>query len=278
MLEWATEYFRERNVEDPRLSIEWLLSEVLQVKRLDLYLQYDRPLAASELDQLRELVKRRARHEPLQYITGSTQFMDVTIHVDKRVLIPRIETEQLTDLLLEQTVAQKSRQFRMIDLGTGSGCIPIAVKKKRPDWDCFAIDISEGAIELARENARFNETDVRFQVQDLFEYISKPSGKWDIVISNPPYITESEKDELHEQVLKYEPEGALFYSDPIVLYEKIIQFAAANQAQLFLECNDKTANKVAEIASNYYKDAVMKKDLDGNDRFVIAANVIKQIN
>lgn len=278
MLEWATKFFRERNVEDPRLSIEWLLSEVLQVKRLDLYLQYDRPLATSELDQLRSLVKRRAQHEPLQYITGSTQFMDVTIHVDKRVLIPRIETEQLTDLLLEHTATQKSQNLRLIDLGTGSGCIPIAIKKKRPDWDCFAIDISEGAIELARENARINETDVRFEVQDLFECISKSSGKWDIVISNPPYITESEKDQLHEQVLKYEPGGALFYSDPIHLYEKIIQFAAANQAHLFLECNDKTANRVAEIAALFYKDADMKKDLDGNDRFVLAADVIKQSN
>lgn len=270
MLEWATEFFQERNVEDPRLSIEWLLSETLQVKRLDLYLQYDRPLASAELDRLRTLVKRRAKHEPLQYITGSTQFMDVEIHVDQRVLIPRIETEQLTELLLEQTNTDEFNKIRLMDLGTGSGCIPIAIKKRRPDWKCFGIDISENAIELARENARINQVDVKFEVQDLLKFTSNPTGEWDVIISNPPYITEEEKDELHEQVLNYEPHKSLFHSDPLQLYEKIILFASENSASLFLECNDKTSIKVAEIAAQYFKDTDLKKDLDGNDRFVIA--------
>lgn len=270
MLEWATEFFQERNVEDPRLSIEWLLSETLQMKRLDLYLQYDRPLASAELDRLRSLVKRRAKHEPLQYITGSTQFMDVMIHVDQRVLIPRIETEQLTDILLEQTNSDEFKKIRLMDLGTGSGCIPIAIKKRRSDWNCFGIDISESAIELARENARMNQVDVSFEVQDLLKFTSDPTGEWDVIISNPPYITEAEKEELHEQVLKYEPHKALFHSDPLKLYEKIIRFASGNNAFLFLECNDKTSIKVAEIAAQYYKEPDLKKDLDGNDRFVIA--------
>lgn len=278
MLEWATEFFQERNVEDPRLSIEWLLSEVLQVKRLDLYLQYDRPLASAELDRLRSLVKRRAKHEPLQYITGSTQFMDVKIHVDQSVLIPRIETEQLTDILLEQTNSDKIKKIRLLDLGTGSGCIPIAIKKRRAEWYCFGIDISDHAIELARKNAQTNQVDVRFEVQDIIEFTSGSAGEWDIIISNPPYITESEKEELHEQVIKYEPHQALFHSDPMKLYEHIIRFASENSAYLFLECNDKTSKKVAEITAQYYQDIELKKDLDGNDRFVIAKDSRNRYN
>lgn len=273
MIEWATDYFQDKRVSDPRLSIEWLLSDLLQVKRLDLYLQHDRPLATSELNGLREMIKRRARHEPLQYITGSTHFIDATIHVDPRVLIPRPETEQLTELLLYQTQELESKNLRLVDLGTGSGCIPIAVKQKRPDWSCHGIDISQEAVTLARKNAEINQVDVRFDAADLFEFSEISTDKWDIVISNPPYITAAEKPELNKQVLDYEPHQALFHTNPLLLYEKIIQFAAKNRAQLFLECNDKSAGKVAELASRFYRDSALIKDLDDNNRFVIAATI-----
>lgn len=276
MMEWATGYFQEKRVADPRLSIEWLLSEVLQVKRLDLYLQHDRPLATSELDLLREMIKRRAVHEPLQYITGSTHFMDAIIRVDPRVLIPRSETEQLIEILLEQTLESKSQNLCLLDLGTGSGCIPIALKQKRPEWSCNGIDISESAINLARENARINQVDVNFEVADLFEFTANPMDKWDIVVSNPPYITELEKSEMNEQVLNYEPHQALFHTEPLLLYEKIIQFAAKNSAHLFLECNDKAATQVADIASRFYTDPSLEKDFDGNNRFV-TASVVKNV-
>ena len=278
MMEWATDYFQEKSVADPRLSIDWLLSEVLQVKRLDLYLQHDRPLATAELDRLRVMVKRRAQHEPLQYITGSAQFMDATINVDPNVLIPRSETEQLTELLLKQTLESVTKKLHLLDLGTGSGCIPIAVKQKRPDWTCHGIDISEGAINLARKNAQINQVDVNFDVADLLEFTTNPAGEWDIIISNPPYITDSEKSEMNEQVLEYEPHQALFHNKPLLLYEKIIQYAAKNSALLFLECNDKTALQVAEIASRFYADSALKKDLDGNNRFVIASKANNQLS
>tara|TARA_R100001143_G_C3360849_1_gene135465 strand:+ start:13432 stop:14304 length:873 start_codon:yes stop_codon:yes gene_type:complete len=272
MLEWATDYFVKRDVQDPRLSIEWLLAETLAVKRLDLYLQFDRPLSSDELELLRPLIQRRAKHEPLQHITGSTQFMNATIAVSPDVLIPRIETEQLVDLLFEQTQSISDRPLKIIDLGTGSGCIPIAIKKNRPKWECTGIDISEAALQLARENAQSNSVDVTFQKANIENLQEQLSGRWDIVISNPPYITMTEKKEMHKQVLEYEPHLALFYDNPLHLYKNILQFASESNAKLFLECNDKTAEKVAQIAEDFFSEISLLNDLDGNKRFVIASD------
>jgi len=272
MLEWATGYFRKNDVQDPRLSIEWLLSEILGVKRLDLYLQYDRPLSSDELDLLRPLIQRRAKHEPLQHITGSTQFMNTTISVNRDVLIPRIETEQLVDLLFEHTQTLSESPLKIVDLGTGSGCISIAIKKNRPNWDCTGIDISESALRLAKENALKNGVDVHFQKGDIEHLRDQIDGPWDIVISNPPYISYSEKEELQKQVIDFEPHLALFYKNPLQLYKKIVQFASESKAKLFLECNDKTADEVALLADELFNHSSLLKDLDGNKRFVIASN------
>lgn len=272
MLEWATEYFKEKDVQDPRLSIEWLLSEILGVKRLDLYLQFDRPLSAFELNALRPLIQRRAKHEPLQHITGSTEFMNTILSVNSDVLIPRIETEQLVNLLLEQTQSRSEAPLNVIDLGTGSGCIPIAIKKNRPSWSCTGIDISDNALALASENALRNSVDVTFQKADIENIQDQIDDQWDIVISNPPYITMSEKSELHQQVIDYEPHLALFYENPLHLYKKIVEFAAGCKAILYLECNDKTAKDVAHLAKNYCKKITLLDDLDGNKRFVIATD------
>lgn len=271
MLEWATDYFTQRDVQDPRLSIEWLLSEILAVKRLDLYLQFDRPLSSDELELLRPLIHRRAKHEPLQHITGTTQFMNTTIAVNPDVLIPRIETEQLVDLLLEQTKPDSEQPLRIIDLGTGSGCIPISIKKNRPNWECTGIDISEPALRLAKQNAQTNSVDVTFQKANIENIRDQMGTNWDIVISNPPYITFSEKEEMHKQVIDYEPHLALFYENPLQLYKKILQFASISSAKLFLECNDKTAEDVARIADEFFSEISLINDLDGNKRFVVAS-------
>jgi len=273
MIEWATDFFQEKNIPDARQSIEWLLAEVLDTKRLNLYLQFDRPLSGDELNTLRPLVKRRANGEPLQYIVGQTDFMRATISVKPGVLIPRIETEQLVDLLLTREEGRADESLNVLDIGTGSGCIPIALKLEHPKWNCSGCDISEEALKVAGENAIENTVEVSFFKADitrLTDSIELQNTNWDIIISNPPYILPEEKSEMNKQVLNFEPEVALFHKSPLTLYRHIIEFASAKEASLYLECNDKTAGDVLKAAEEYYSEPELRKDLDGNDRFVLA--------
>lgn len=272
MLEWATDYFEKKQIPNPRHSIEWLLADVLDCKRLDLYLQYGRPLSPSELDRVRPLVKRRADHEPLQYITGSTNFMGCHIEVNPSVLIPRIETEQLVELLLESLPELEHKTINLLDIGTGSGCIPIAIKKMRPSWNCFGIDISEKALSLAEQNASTNDLDVSFIKADLFKLdkVETPDKGWDIIVSNPPYIGNSEKPSIEKQVTDYEPGLALFHENPLDVYRPIISYAHQENASLFLELNDQLAEQILDISIASFPSAQLKQDLDKNLRFLIA--------
>lgn len=274
MLEWATDYFEKNQIPNPRLSIEWLLAHVLDIKRLDLYLKFDMPLTESELSTLRPLVKRRAGHEPLQYITGSTDFMGCTIDVNENVLIPRIETELLVEELLLETEHLKDKSLHILDIGTGSGCIPISIKNKIPNWNCFGCDCSNAAIETAQHNAAQNNVEITFFSCDIFKTDSMPQDrKWDIIISNPPYIEPSEKSSLEKQVSAFEPGSALFHSDPISVYNRIANYAAEtlhNEGCLFLECNDKIAFEIQTEVEKFSFKSALKKDLDKNPRFLVA--------
>ncbi len=272
MLEWATEYFESKGVDNPRLSIEWLLADLLGVRRLDIYLKFDRPLSPSELDQLRPRIKRRALHEPLQHITGSTEFMGLTLKVNRHVLIPRQETEQLVELILKKHPHDPAKPIKLLDMGTGSGCIPIAVKKHRPDWHCAGIDISEKALVVARDNAERCKADVHFYLGDISDPQSIhdfTASHWDIVVSNPPYILPEEKDTLDTQVWKYEPGIALFHEDPVLLYREIAAFASSKNAELFLELNNKIADRIRDEVMPYFGQTELKADYDGNQRFLV---------
>lgn len=276
MIKWATGYFQEKNIPDARQSIEWLLAEVLNTQRLNLYLQFDRPLSGGQLDQLRSLVKRRAKGEPLQYIIGHTEFMRASISVKPGVLIPRIETEQLVDLLLSRERYRSEEALNVLDIGTGSGCIPIALKLEKPNWRCYGCDISDASLNVAVANAKKNNVDITFfeaDINDLEKHSGQLNKEWDIVISNPPYILPAEKSEMHKQVLEYEPEQALFHNRPLQLYRQIVSFSLKNKASLYLECNDKTAADVLNICSMHFAYYELEKDLDGKDRFVIAGSI-----
>lgn len=273
MLEWATGYFEQKGVSSSRLSIEWILADVLEVKRLDIYLQFDRPLSEDELNKIRPLVKRRAEHEPLQYITGQTDFINSVIKVSPGVLIPRVETEQLVELLLDKFRSQKDQPIKLLDIGTGSGCIPVSIKKEFENWKCTGLDISPDALKAARQNAEYNSVDVSFirgDIEKLEQLEAINHQEWDIVISNPPYITPAEKKEMDDQVLKYEPGLALFHESPLDLYKNIIEFSATANAALFLECNDKLAHQIREVTEQFYSEVKLLEDLDGNDRFIYA--------
>jgi len=275
MLEWGTEYFKERGIPDPRLSIEWLLAEVLQVKRLDLYLKFDRPLSQSELDAIRPLVKKRASHEPLQYILGYTNFMNAQISVTPDVLIPRIETEQLVEILLDNHPADDSSEAKkLIDIGTGSGCIPIALKMERPNWQIDALDISEEALRIARKNAESNEVEITFMQGDILEWKKLPVEKtYDIVISNPPYVLPEEKDELEEQVVNHEPSLALFCENLENMYGSVINFSEnylQDQGMLCLEVHEKHGERIQQLFDDTRWETSLLKDYDKNPRFIIA--------
>jgi release factor glutamine methyltransferase len=271
MMEWASSYFEKKEIPNPRLSIEWLLSDTLQIKRLDLYLQYDRPLTSDELEDLRQKVKRRAEHEPLQYITGSADFLNCTIQVDKRVLIPRPETEQLTEIILNDYISSKDESIHLLDIGTGSGCIPIAIAKERKQWICKGVDISADALELAAANAKLNDVDVLFEKDDLRSM--KETGMFDVIISNPPYISPGEKEEMDLQVKGFEPDLALFHENPVSVYSDIVRFAHSHlkkKGALYLECNATLADQILAEVKEYFPGAVTLPDYDGKQRFVRA--------
>lgn len=272
MLEWATDFFKKKDIPDPRHSIEWLLADTLDIKRLDLYLKYDRPLSSDELDTLRPLVKRRAQHEPLQYIIGFTEFMNARISVNEQVLIPRLETEQLVEIILDNHGGEKN--LSVIDLGTGSGCIPIAIKMEQPTWEVLGIDISAGALELARTNAEQNETDVTFSKGDILspESISFDSPV-DLIVSNPPYVTPDEKEMLEPQVREYEPHEALFFDDLEKMYGSIIRIAEehlSERGSLYLELHENYSEKILALFKEDLWSARIHKDYDKKPRFIIA--------
>ncbi|MCP9290929.1 peptide chain release factor N(5)-glutamine methyltransferase [Gracilimonas sediminicola] len=271
MLEWATEFFEERNVKSPRMSIEWLLADVLSVKRLDLYLIYDRPLTAEELDVLRPLVKRRATHEPLQYITGHTDFYNVRIFVEPGVLIPRQETEELVAWILE--LYPKGETFSVLDVGTGSGCIPVALKKARPEWDLFATDISDKALSVAKNNASQSEVDISFARDDIFNPQAFSDRTFDLIISNPPYILHSEKSTLDKEVKDYEPEEALFCESTVQMYgalEQLSSGALSADGTVFLELHEDNSGEVLDLFEQANWSAELKNDYGQKTRFLKA--------
>jgi len=268
MLEWATDHFRSLDVPSPRLSIEWLLSHVLKVKRLDLYLQFDRPLTVDELNALRPLVRRRGRHEPLQYLTGSTDFYNLTLRVTPDVLIPRPETEQLVELMLRDHPGDES--LRLLDIGTGSGCIALAAKKERPAWKVSAIDKSPGALHVARENARNNNLEITFEEADLSDY--SPPEKQHIIVSNPPYIPVDEAEGLPPEVAGFEPETALVAPDVTHVYRSLLRICENHLlpgGSFYFEINESHGPMLLLLCEKTAMSSRLLKDYSGKDRFIV---------
>jgi release factor glutamine methyltransferase len=272
MLEWATSYFEEKGVKSPRLSIEWLLAFVLDIKRLDLYIKYDRPLSEDELNILRPFVKRRANHEPLQYITGEASFYNATLKVNPSVLIPRQETEQLVEIICTEQADKKD--LTILDVGTGSGCIPVALKKEHETWNVFACDISSEALSLAKENAVSNNVEIEYIIHDLFDArLKDQERKFDLIISNPPYILENEEENLDREVKSFEPHLALFCESTQKMYSAIEEFCSQNlskEGTLYLELHENYANEVKAIFSEKKWKAKLVKDLENKSRFLVA--------
>ncbi|MGQ0563259.1 MAG: peptide chain release factor N(5)-glutamine methyltransferase [Gemmatimonadota bacterium] len=266
----AAELLAERGIENARLEAELLLAHVLRIKRLDLYLQFDRPLTEAQLEQFRSVVRRRLKREPLQYITGQVQFRKLELKVDRRVLIPRPETEVLVGVVLD---CIEDRPVRVLDIGVGSGAIALSIAKEAPNASVLATDVSRAATELAAANAAMNGLAVEIGMGADF---GRFEGRFDVVVSNPPYIAETERDTLQPEVKDWEPRAAWF-GGPDGL--DVIRALIASSPQrltggglLALEIGaDQAARVKAMIDEARCFDRVdVVRDLSGRERIVTA--------
>lgn len=208
--------------------------------------------------------------KPVQYILGETEFYGMKFFVNENVLIPRPETEELVEWILNDA---KSENLKIIDIGTGSGCIPIVLKKHRPNWELVAMDISEKAIETAKNNAEYHQTEVKFIQNDFLSVDFENLGKFDIIVSNPPYIGETEKNLMDDNVVKYEPHTALFVpdEDPLLFYKRIIEFAQQNlnpNGKIYVEINQNLAKETQELFEKSFPNVELRKDISGNYRMI----------
>ena len=273
LIEWGEKYFSDNDFENPRKEIELLLQDILECSRVDLYLRFEEPLEKIQLVKLREWVQRRKNREPLQYITGKAGFYNLILKVTPDVLIPRPESERLVEVLLE-TVGKKSN-ISILDIGTGSGCLALALGKELPKANITGIDKSARAIEIAKLNSEtLKIKNANFIQIDLFK--NKIEGKYDVVISNPPYIPQREIESLMPDVKNFEPLSALTDSaDGLTFYRKIsgISKGIINlTGWLFLEVGlGEHPKKTMKLFSNdKFKNVELIKDYNGDDRVLRA--------
>jgi len=278
----STDYLKGKGSATPRLDAELLLAEVLGMNRVDLYVNYDRPLNPPEVDSYRELVVRRGTGEPVAYILGRAYFRNLALEVDRRVLIPRPETEHVVEaavVFLSEGVWSAGPP-RVLDIGTGSGAIALAVAAEYPDADVTAVDASEGALELAAGNAAAAGLAgrVAFVPSDLFAGLD-PLATFDLIVSNPPYIASAEWDSLPVDVRGFEPREALDGgADGLDCYRRIIaeayQFLRPGGC-LILEIGYRQASGVTGllIDADRYRDLSVSKDYAGHDRVVRASRL-----
>jgi len=273
VLQSTTAYFQKRGIESPRLNAEHLIAHVLKMSRLELYLEFETKLNETELAQLRGLVRRRAQGEPLQHLLGTVEFCGQTFAIDKRALVPRPETEQLVELLASEDRGQRT-DIRILDVGTGSGVIALSLAIKFPKAEIFAVDISEDALTLARENAnRLELTDrIKFRKGDLLEDLDE---RFDLIVANLPYVSMQDRQSLAREVL-HDPEVALFAGekgDEIV--RRLIEQAPTRLnagGLLALEIGINQTEGLGDfLRQKNFHDIESKKDYSGITRFLLAS-------
>ena len=245
-----------------------LLEDEFGIKPIDQQLNEYR-FTEAELNRLDATLSRLVEGEPLQYVLGQTEFYTLKFKVNEAVLIPRPETEELVKMVLDDNLES---EINLLDVGTGSGCIPISIQANRPKWNVRAIDVSEAALVVAAENNSLNKTDVGFIQADLFSKQLLFSDL-DIIVCNPPYIGKEEAEEIHKNVLVFEPHLALFPEDPdpLVFYKVLSEKAAVwlkPKGKLYFELNEKYADLVSMVMKqNGFGSIEVIKDMQGKDRF-----------
>jgi release factor glutamine methyltransferase len=251
-----------------------LLENKHKLRRIDLALDVDSVFSENEILNWNAILEKLKIQIPIQYIIGTTHFYGLEFFVDENVLIPRPETEELVDWIVKlNSKLSKKKNLKILDIGTGSGCIAISLAKNIPNSEVFAIDVSENALAIAKKNAILNKVPVTFLHKNILE-TKDLSQKFDIIVSNPPYVRNLEKAEIKPNVLDNEPHLALFVpdNDPLIFYKKIAELAAANlnpNGQLFFEINQYLGKETQELLESIgLKNIELRKDIYGNDRMI----------
>ena len=248
LIKWGEGYFNKNNFDSPKQEIEWLLCDLLDYKRVDLYLNFEEIVPKNKLSTLNKWVKKRIKRMPLQYITGSTEFYGNKFFLNENVLIPRQETERLVDICLKSI--NKLSAPKILEIGTGSGCISISIALIRSDAKILSIDISQNALKKAIKNSDYHQTrNISFVELDFLKEL--PKGHFDIIISNPPYISSGEMKNIMTDVKDYEPEIALTdFMDGLQFYERLSIVAP--------KLLNQEGSLILEVGSKDHPDKVLK--------------------
>ena len=267
IINWATDLLTSTDIEKPKLDSEYIISHVLGINRLELNLHQEDEVTENDLVLIQNMISRRRKNEPLQYILGETDFYGLSLKVNEHVLIPRPETE----LLVEKIITENPTAEEILEIGTGSGAIAIALAANIKNVKIMAVDISNEALQIARENAVKNKVNINFCFSDVFENVT---GKYDLIVSNPPYISGNEYQYLSREIREYEPSIALLADDNgLVFYKKILCSAKdylTKKGGIYFEIGYNLSDSIKKVAKeNGFRNIETVKDLNGFDRMMV---------
>jgi len=275
LINWTTDYLKGKGFTSARSDVEWLLTDVLDCSRMELYTEFEKPLKQFELDAFKKLLKRRVNHEPVQYIIGETEFMGFPFKVDKSVLIPRPETEILVERAADWLRSRAENARTVLDVGIGSGCIGVSLARLVPNSQVTAVDVSGDALNLAGKNAEINGVSAQITFWQLDILSEAPKETYDMIVSNPPYIAEDEAETLQEDIHKFEPHEALIAEDDGLTFYRRFALAArewlTSDGRLMLEIG---GSHQSEAVRKLFKERgwaqiTVHKDYNQQDRIII---------
>ncbi|MBD3274182.1 MAG: peptide chain release factor N(5)-glutamine methyltransferase [Candidatus Marinimicrobia bacterium] len=281
LINWTADYLKDRDFPSPRTDVEWLLTSVLDCSRMQLYADFQKPLTPSELAKFKSLLKQRLEHKPVQYIIGQTEFMGLPFQVDERVLIPRPETEILVEHAVDWLRKQPQDSRKVLDVGTGSGCIAVSIAALVTGANVIATDVSEDALHIAKQNAELNKVtkNIAFLQNNILE-ADPQNVPFNLIVSNPPYISHQDSEMVQKDVLDYEPEIALFAEgNGLLFYEHFATRASGwldKGGQIILEIGgDHQVDSVTEIfQDNSWNNVRIIKDYNQRGRILTATHSV----
>ena len=273
-IQLSAEYLDKKGIESPRANAELLLADILNCKRLNLYLSFDKPLSDAETVKYREYIQRRGKFEPAQYITGKTDFYGMDFIIKPNILIPRPETEFLIEAITGQYA--KDTSFKILDIGCGSGIISVALAKHYSNAEITSIDINEDALDCAAKNSEKHGVNSRISFMKI-DILSDADiillNKYDLIVSNPPYVSVEEYNTLQNEIIEFEPKNAITdFKDGYTFYKRIISIAKdklqENGCLCFEMCKGQSENIKKLLDESNFTDITIVKDLQGIDRII----------